>query len=66
MKARGIEFLAPGMLEEVVEYRSQEPFQEPGPLVGQGAGRAYESSHIQPSVHMGLYKLMYNPLDIGV
>ena len=66
MKARGIEFLAPGMLEEVVEYRSQEPFQEPGPWVEQGAGRAYEGSHIQPSVHMDLYKLKYNPLDIGV
>ena len=61
LKAQGFEILAPEMLEEAEAYKSHEPFQGAGPLVGQGAGKACRDSHSQASVHMDLNKLQHNP-----
>ena len=49
------------MLEVEEAYKSLEPFQGTGPLVGQGTVKAYKDSHIQASVHMDSKKLHRNP-----
>ena len=60
--AHGI--LAPEVLEEAV-WKSLEPFQETGPLVGPETGKAYKGNHIQANVHMDLEMLHHSPQGIG-
>ena len=60
--AHGI--LAPEVLEEAV-WKSLEPFQETGPLVGPETGMAYKEIHIQANVHMDSQKLHRIQQGIG-